>query len=139
NALTHEFGHFIGLDHTCYTPSSTNPDVGTDGKPRPNDNLGNPIFNCEAAPENVRETVMFNVTGPLQTNKRVLSEDDILAACTIYAPTMDHDACALDSAAPGCAVAAPARPSRAQGWRLGVAGAALAAVVLLAARRRARG
>jgi hypothetical protein len=139
NALTHEFGHFIGLDHTCYTPSATNPDVGTDGKPRPTDNLGKFIPNCEASPEIVQDTVMFNVTGPLQTNKRVLSEDDILAVCTIYGPTVPHDACALDSTAPGCAVAAPARPSRAHGGRLGLAGAALAAFAVLAARRRARG
>jgi hypothetical protein len=137
NALTHEFGHFIGLDHTCYTPSSTNPAVGTDGKPRPTDNTGMPIFDCISAPEIVQETVMFNVTGPLQTNKRVLSPDDILAVCTIYAPTMEHDTCALDSAAPGCAVAPPRRASRAPRWALGSSGALLA-VALVAARRRAR-
>jgi hypothetical protein len=138
NALTHEFGHFIGLDHTCYIASMDNPDVGTDGKPRPTDNTGKLIPDCDASPEIVQETVMFNKTGPLQTNKRVLSEDDILAACTIYAPTMDHDPCALDSTVPGCAVAAPGRPPTARDWGIGLSGAALAAVALLAARRRAR-
>jgi hypothetical protein len=137
NALTHEFGHFIGLDHTCFIPSPDNPLVSTDGKPRPNDDKGNPIPDCDGAPSDVATTVMFNVTVPGETSKRVLSSDDILAVCTIYTPSMPHDTCALDTAAPGCAVG-PARPARRAGVWLGLPAAALALVVVLGARRRAR-
>jgi hypothetical protein len=138
NALTHEFGHFIGLDHTCFIPSIDNPLVSADGKPRPTDNAGAPVPDCDASPAKIQGTVMFNVTVPEETSKRYLSDDDILAVCTIYAPTMQHDACALDSANPGCAVAAP-RPARARerGWALGLSTAAAVAAAL-SARRRAR-
>jgi hypothetical protein len=137
NALTHEFGHFIGLDHTCYIASTDNPEIGTDGKPRPTDNLGQKIPDCDSSPEIVQETVMFNKTGPLQTNKRVLSPDDILAVCTIYDPLKPHDICALDSVVSACSVATPTRASPGPGWALGSSGAVLA-IVLLASRRRAR-
>src|SRR5262249_35452987 len=62
NAVTHEFGHLIGLDHTCFTPSPDNPAVNTDGKTRPNDNKGNPVPNCIGAPADIAQTVMFNIT-----------------------------------------------------------------------------
>jgi hypothetical protein len=139
NALTHEFGHFIGLDHTCFIASADNPAVGTDGKPRPNDDKGNAIPDCDSSPSDVEMTVMFNVTTSGETSKRTLSQDDKNAVCTIYASSIDHDACTLDSAAPGCAVApsgpAPRGPSR---WGPGLCGGALAALALFAARRRAR-
>jgi hypothetical protein len=139
NAITHEFGHFIGLDHTCFIPSDTNPAVGTDGKFRPVDDMNQPVPDCDKASGDVMNTVMFNKTDPGETKKRVLSPDDIRAVCTIYAPSKAHEACALDSATPGCAVG-PARPPRRRaGWAFGLgvpAGALVAAA--LAARRRAR-
>jgi hypothetical protein len=139
NALTHEFGHFIGLDHTCFIASPDNPAVGTDGKPRPTDNMAKMIPDCDAAPPEVETTVMFNVTVAGETSKRVLSKDDTLAVCTIYAPAMEHDSCALDDAAPGCAIASPLPPTPARRrWALGLPVGALAAVALLGARRRAR-
>jgi hypothetical protein len=137
NALTHEFGHFIGLDHTCFIPSADNPFVGTDGKPRPNDNNNNPIPDCDAAPSNVAATVMFNVTVSGETSKRVLSDDDILAVCTIYAASKEHDTCALDTPTPGCAVG-PSRPARRPGWALGLPAGALGVALAFAARRRKR-
>jgi hypothetical protein len=137
NALTHEFGHLIGLDHTCFTPSVDNPLVDANGKLRPKDNNNNFIPDCGlGSPEIVRETVMYNVTDAGETSKRTLSGDDIDAVCTIYAPSVPHDACALDSATPGCAVA-PTRPERRAGWAWGLS-AGLLGVVAFAARRRAR-
>jgi hypothetical protein len=139
NALTHEFGHFIGLDHTCFIPSATNPAVGTDGKLRPTDDGGNAVPDCDAATSEVANTVMFNVTHSGETSKRVLSSDDIRAACTIYAPANAHEACALDSASPGCAVGAVRAGRRApRGWALGVASVSLVLASIVAARRRAR-
>jgi len=58
--------------------------------------------------------------------------------CEIYAPSLDHDICALDSANPGCAVTA-VRPSRhaGRGLKLGLTAAAFAMLAALAGRRRA--
>jgi hypothetical protein len=82
---------------------------------------------------------MFNVTVPGETSKRFLSDDDRLAVCTIYAPTMDHDACALDTANPGCSLGPPAPARRVgRGWALGLPAGVLAVVSTWAARRRAR-
>jgi hypothetical protein len=141
NALTHEFGHFIGLDHTCFTPSLDNPSVGTDGRLRPQDDQGKPIPDCVTAPAGVAATVMFNVTSPGEVSKRDLAPDDVRAVCTIYAPSQPHEECALDSASPGCVVAPARAPRRgARGWALAApAGALGAALALAARRRRARG
>ena len=62
NALTHEFGHFIGLDHTCFIQSADGSSVSADGKLRPKDDQGIDVPNCDASPANVQLTVMFNVT-----------------------------------------------------------------------------
>jgi hypothetical protein len=136
NALTHEFGHFIGLDHTCFIPSVDNPLVSSDGKPRPNNNLGDPIPDCDASPADVETTVMFNVTVPGETSKRFLSKDDRNAVCTIYAASIDHDMCTLDDPAPGCALSAP-RPARGGWWALALSPSLLGAAAF-AARRRGR-
>jgi hypothetical protein len=136
NALTHEFGHFIGLDHTCFIPSTDGSDVSADGKLRPKDDQGKDVPDCDASPSNIQNTVMFNVTTPGETSKRYLSMDDVDAVCDIYAASIPHEACALDAANPGCAVAPARRAGR--GWLLGLSGGALAVVSALATRRRAR-
>jgi hypothetical protein len=139
NALTHEFGHLIGLDHTCFTPSLDNPSVGTDGRLRPQDDQGKPIPDCDASSSLVAATVMFNVTMPGEVSKRVLAPDDLRAVCTIYAESQPHEVCAMDSASPGCAVG-PARPPRrgSRAWALAVPAGALGAALALAARRARR-
>jgi hypothetical protein len=137
NALTHEFGHFIGLDHTCFIPSTMGSNVSAQGKARPTDDQGNPVPDCGAgSPSNVQNTVMYNVTGPNDTNKRTLSQDDKNAVCAIYPAANDPGVCALDSANPGCAVAPARRAGR--GLAVGFPVAAVAVLVAAAARRRAR-
>jgi hypothetical protein len=128
NALTHEMGHLIGLDHTCYVPAT---DANGNPLPRPTDNLGNPVPDCDSAPLAVQETVMFASAIPGDTSKRTLKPDDINAVCSIYPVASDPMICPTKDVAPaqsGCALA----PG------VGGRGAALVvlAALLLAARRR---
>src|SRR5882724_9221514 len=70
NALTHEMGHLLGLDHTCFTP-------GPPGDP-PLDNNGKAIPICDnSAPAAVQATTMFASALPGDTGKRTLAPDDI--------------------------------------------------------------
>jgi hypothetical protein len=134
NTLTHEFGHFIGLDHTCYTTSF---DVGM-SKPRPVDDMGNAIPDCADAPDAVRQTVMFDSVQAGETSKRVLSSDEVRAVCTIYPPDLDPKFCAVDSPNDGLGCAAGPRPGDSALGRGGWAALGGAGLALLAAVRRRR-
>jgi hypothetical protein len=85
-AITHEFGHVIGLDHTCFTPGETFGD-GT-LKPRPVDNNGNPVPDCSSPnlPTTVTDATMYvSVDSPsAEVELRSLSPDDMQGACDIY-------------------------------------------------------
>jgi hypothetical protein len=123
--LTHEFGHFIGLAHSCYR---------TEDGPHLRDDQGNLIPDCMQGMD--ATSVMDPTIDAGQARQRTLFPDDISAACTIYDPARSVPLCALDTPSPGCAAAPPRRSSRAglfAGAALSV-GAALSAL----ARRRAR-
>jgi hypothetical protein len=136
NTLTHEFGHFLGLDHSCFNYDPTNP------KLRPQDDKGQDVPDCDGPGASaVANTVMFDTSPPLETSKRTLSEDDKRAVCEIYAPSREHEACRLDQPPVGCTVApAPVvpRPSSRAAWMSLAAASLLVAVVVQSARRRAR-
>ena len=89
--VTHEFGHVIGLDHTCYEPGA----AFADGKPipRPTDNLGNPVPDCSDydLPAVITGATMYvSVASPAaEVELRSLSPDDAQAACEIYPVTPD--------------------------------------------------
>ena len=78
NALTHEMGHFIGLDHTCVLNGAY--PVDSKGRPIiPIDNLGQPVPSCDDVtyPEpdmNVKPT-MYPSANPGDLEKRTLSDD----------------------------------------------------------------
>jgi MYXO-CTERM domain-containing protein len=86
-AITHEFGHVIGLDHTCFSPGETFGD-GT-LKPRPVDNKGNPVPDCSEGsllPPTITDATMYvSVDSPrAEVDLRSLSPDDVQGACDIY-------------------------------------------------------
>jgi MYXO-CTERM domain-containing protein len=127
NALAHEMGHLIGLDHTC-VPAGTPP-------PIPVDNDGNEVPDCETAPQAVRETTMFASAIPGDKEKRTLAPDDIAAVCAIYPVANDpmiYITGNEDTSACACALDGDGRGAGAVVPILGM----LAALVL---RRRARG
>jgi hypothetical protein len=137
--LTHEFGHFIGLDHTCFIPDTDGSNFDALGHMRPKDDMGQDIPNCKGAPSKVQTTVMFNTSPPMETSKRYLADDDIRGVCTIYPASRATEVCTLDQAPAGCAVSRPARSKvpYAAG-ALVVAAAALAAARHRRVRARAR-
>lgn len=73
NALTHEFGHVIGLDHTCATD---NPDDQGHAVPQ----------SCATASDEIKETTMAAIVQPGDTARRTLADDDKRGACEIYPP-----------------------------------------------------
>ncbi len=87
-ALTHEFGHAIGLADSCFRPG-----LNSDGTlvARPTDNLGNPVPGCNASdlPAIVTQATMYGsvATPSAEVELRSLSPDDTQAACDIYAFT----------------------------------------------------
>ena len=118
NAITHEFGHFIGLDHTCFTALSDSV--------RQIDDQGNPVPDCDFAPADVQATVMFAtiVQNNAEVSKRFLSPDDTRAVCEIYPADNDPHTCTLDLPDDGCGCAAGGPGAR--------GGAALLAILTLA-------
>ncbi len=78
NALTHELGHLIGLDHTCFNPLTSKSGV------RPDDENGEPIPDCVSPSPDVQATTMFPSAMPGDTQKRTLAPDDQNAVCAIY-------------------------------------------------------
>lgn len=129
NTLTHEFGHFVGLDHSCYNG-------GFDVRgfhDRPVDDRGQPVPDCGfESPESVKSTVMYDSAESGETKKRVLSSDEVSAMCTIYGDDGTPHACTLDLLNDGCNCAAGGRHRASLAW----VAAAGAAVALWGRRRR---
>jgi MYXO-CTERM domain-containing protein len=139
NALTHEMGHLIGLDHNCYTPSSD--------KVHMTDNNGVLVPDCFGAPDDIQNDVMYTNANPGDISKRTLKPDDIQAVLDIYPLSNDPHFCpaigqdvslSVPSSGCHCALDSSSGAPRASEAAL-PALALLAAVVVRARRRRPRG
>jgi MYXO-CTERM domain-containing protein len=129
NALTHEIGHVLGLDHNCYTVN--------DGPTRLTDNTGMPTVDCYSNPDlplTVAEATMYPSVALDDTARRVLTPDDELGVCEIYPHV--HDTCPAPPSEGGCSVASTATPRR--GWPVFFL-AGLALLLIGVALRRVHG
>jgi hypothetical protein len=122
NALTHELGHVIGLNHPCY--------LGDAPDPPQFDNKGDPVLSCSdpSLPPSVRDATMYPSSLPGLINERALSDDELLALHDLYPAGR---APVVEGASGGCAVA-EIHDATSPGGAL-----ALACLVALARRRRA--
>lgn len=108
--MTHEFGHFVGLAHTCVDTSYG----GDNSDPVP---IGTP--DCSVASPQALAAVMYPIIKYESVANRVLTADDAAGVCAIYPPSANPPSCTENTPDDGCGCAA-AGPGR---------GAALAAVL----------
>ncbi|MBI5480114.1 MAG: hypothetical protein HY906_14705 [Deltaproteobacteria bacterium] len=119
NTLTHELGHLLGLDHTCYDGwnpceaggrcKANNLACQTEDDCIPLDDHGQRIPRCsDVLSTEVTDATMFNYAQALDTSKRSLSQDDVDGICGIYPVAQDPGSCSRvdTSGADGCAASA---------------------------------
>ncbi len=97
NTVTHEVGHFLGFDHTCWD--------GLD--PHPVDDQGNLIPSCNprsALPPEVTEATMYDIQDCDERTKNTLEPDDKAAVCTAFAPEPPGGGCGCHSNSPSAAL-----------------------------------
>jgi hypothetical protein len=96
--MTHELGHYMGLNHTCASNLGTVPPV---------DSLGQEVPSCFPLIRlggDITEATMFNFVEPGETKKRTPLEDEWRGICAIYA---DHSAECTIGTGCGCNASEP--------------------------------
>ena len=97
NILTHEVGHLMGLHHTCFDPTGSDP--------RYNDENGVPIPICneDTNSAKVKDATMYNFNEPGETKKSSPEPDDIAGVCAAYPIGNDPNSCEVpDASSGGC-------------------------------------
>lgn len=126
NTFTHELGHLMGLDHTCWTGSGV----------RLDDDRGEPLPLCSldsSLPTAVRDSTMFAFQDCGETKKASPEPDDVAGICAIYPIEDDPRECrAAELKASGCAIVA----GRGGGGSAPLALLCLAGLVVALRRRR---
>lgn len=129
NTLTHEVGHLIGLDHTCWTGEGV----------RPEDDEGNPVPSCTEPnlPPQITEATMYAFQDCGEEHKARLTQGDIHGKCGVYPDEDDPRVCEPVSVGGCCSLSAAGDAASAARARGGVAIAFFALLVWLSLRRRA--
>jgi MYXO-CTERM domain-containing protein len=132
NTLTHELGHFQGLDHTCWDQAAPYQNMP------PKDNAGASVPDCTKLDQipiakklQIVTATMYNYASPGEIVKRTPKADDIAAICGIYPAGGAVPAClrASQQVKGGCSLAGASTPSP---W----SGAALLLLAALGLGRR---
>jgi hypothetical protein len=133
NTLTHELGHVLGLDHTCWPFDQSTAPLDNDGAPAPS------CRPASALPASVVEATMYNYQEPMEISKRTPEADDVNGVCSNY-PLADDPKIFEEvdvSTSSGCCAVAGGR-GRGPGWLVVLALGALLLRVRACSRSRRR-
>lgn len=128
NTLTHEVGHFLGIDHTCWVEG-----------PRLEDDQGNIAPSCSnrVLSSAITDATMYNFQSCGETKKATLESDDIEAMCGIYPIESDPASCERAEVGPAgcCAIASTGSSDEERSWP-GIALLLLLGLVVVNGTRR---
>jgi MYXO-CTERM domain-containing protein len=132
NTLTHELGHFQGLDHTCQDGNLPTQEVDENGNPPP---LCDKLYLLPPAEQQtITQATMYNFAMSGETIKRMPKPDDVAGIVAAYPPANDPHSCKPvnldDYKSRGCSMGGPAPHP------LGAVAVLLGVMVALVLRRR---